>query len=85
MINMTKLMKFSRDSSFLGRNGTYTSVGLELSLMNNPDSGFVMIEPTTSKKLTGRCNIIIPVENLQDTIDTLISLKKHYDRDMDTQ
>jgi len=63
----TKL-RFKHPTSFVGRNGTFTCTGFEITrTMENT----VMIEPVTSKDKTGRALLEIPRENLKEFINIL--------------
>jgi len=62
-----KTFLFSRWVKFLGRNGMFTSTGLDILESNN----IVYLWPITSKKDTARCEIQIPVEDLPQLIKEL--------------
>lgn len=67
-----KTIKFNHRVTFLGRNGTMKSIGVEV--MNSPDlDGLVYLTPITSKNTPGRCEIQIPKENLPELIEALQS------------
>jgi hypothetical protein len=73
-INM-KTIKFTRTTSFLGRNGEFKSIGIDVERFNDN----VIIEPITSRNLTGRAKIVIPVESISRLIKILKKLKKETD------
>ena len=54
-------IKFSRPVQFVGRNGCFKAIGLELNI--HPHSKVVSISPITSKNDIGNCIIEIPVED----------------------
>ena len=54
-------IKFKRQVQFIGRNGCFKSIGLDLIV--HPHSNVVSISPITSKNDIGRCIIEIPVED----------------------
>jgi hypothetical protein len=53
-------IKFKRPVQFIGRNGCFTAIGLNLIV--NSHSNAVSIAPITSKNAIGNCLIEIPVE-----------------------
>jgi hypothetical protein len=70
-INM-KTLSFTRTTSFLGRNGEFKSVGITVEQnLNN-----INIRPITSRNLTGRAKIAIPIESLPKLIKILKKYKK---------
>lgn len=64
-------MKFTKTTSFLGRNGCFKATGLELSTAGSKS---VILEPVTSKDEIGRCFIEIPREDILDLIAELEKL-----------
>ena len=57
----------SKESWFLGRNGTFKQRGLRV----NKFSGLIYFHPVTSKGLDGRSTITIPEEYLPELISML--------------
>lgn len=57
-----------RPTTFLGRNGRFASHGLEVYVYPNNE---IILEPVTSRGVSGRCQIIVPIDALPDLIDTL--------------
>lgn len=58
---------YGRQTAFLGRNGAFKAVGLEVSKMNDD----IVLEPVTSKGETGRCRIELPDGNINELINAL--------------
>lgn len=72
-----KLLKFSRGTHFLGRNGFFKSAGLEIDTFQSRD--IVEIVPLTSRMAAARCCIEIPIEDDVDAVITALQqLKKEY-------
>lgn len=69
---MYKTINFNRTVSFLGRNGNFKSLGIEV-IARLGMFELVSITPITSKHLTGRCEIEIPKENIPELIEALRS------------
>jgi hypothetical protein len=68
-------MKFSKWTTFLGRNGMFRATGLRLSnCVTAESSSVVVIEPITSLERPGRCNIEVPVEDVPALIKELQTL-----------
>jgi len=68
-------MKFTRPTTFLGRNGVFTATGMEVSVYLSPSNqNLVILEPVTSKDIIGRCNIEIPREDIPALIAELQAL-----------
>lgn len=65
---MLEDIKFSQETTFLGRNGTFKCIGLELSSSGRKT---VDIWPTTSKGDTGRARLEVPVADLPTLIHKL--------------
>ena len=61
-------IEFVRKTWFTGRNGLFTSKGLEVWEASNND---IVISPITGKGQVGRCDIAIPKENIYDVIREL--------------
>lgn len=65
----------------LGRNGLLNTIGVNISLdynrldENNNVYKVMSIQPITSKNEIGRCEIEIPVENIDELIEHLIFLR----------
>lgn len=58
-------MKFTKQTTFLGRNGVFKATGLEITrCLDADDRSVIVLEPVTSKGVTGRCNIEIPPEDI---------------------
>lgn len=71
-----QVIKFKRNSNFLGRNGMFKQSGLQI----NDVTTAIAFYPITSKDTTGRSCITIPKENLLDVITALcIEFKKYND------
>ena len=68
-----KRIKFTRTTSFLGRNGEFKSIGLNITQFGDD---VINITPITSRNLTGRAKIVIPVESLPKLIKILKKYKK---------
>ena len=68
---MIHKISYKRTLSALGRNGHIKQSGIEV--MNREDShqGHISLSPITSKGDIGRCEIEIPIEDLQQVIDAL--------------
>ena len=66
--------KNKRLTKFTGRNGYYNCSGMNFFPMSNGDC--IMIAPVTSKGSTGRCDIEIPIESIDEVINALKQLKK---------
>jgi hypothetical protein len=60
-------IEFARETTFLGRNGTFKASGLDITA---GDEG-VLLQPVTSKGMPGRSYIAIPMENLDELIAEL--------------
>jgi len=74
---MLKELKFSRLTTFTGRNGTFKCAGVEL--IDYTDR--VQISPVTSKGNVGRCDIDIPVEDIPALIEALQDIaRENYDQ-----
>jgi hypothetical protein len=67
---MAKEISFSRNTDFLGRNGTFSASGLSIGASYD-DS--IALRPITSKGAIGRATLNIPTEDLPDVISTLQS------------
>lgn len=71
-------MKFSKPTTFLGRNGMFAATGLEINPYLTADNhSVVVLEPVTSRGVIGRCNIEIPVEDIPSLIAELQALDPH--------
>jgi len=46
---------YSKEVKFIGRNGYFKAIGIEIY-----QGGVIVLQPTTTKGLTGRCSIEIP-------------------------
>jgi len=64
---MFSTIKFSRMLTFLGRNGTFKSSGMEIS----QDGNDIDLYPLTSRGDTGRSRISIPLEDVPALIAEL--------------
>lgn len=70
-----KKVMFSKSLHFMGRNGYYKAIGLEMWKYNEyPELG-VQIYPITSKNKLGNCQIEIPLEDIDTFIQILKELK----------
>ena len=67
-----KTIKFTRTTTFLGRNGEFKSIGLDIAQFGD----HINIRPITSKNLIGRAKIAIPIESLPKLIKILKKYKK---------
>lgn len=65
---------FDKTTRFLGRNGTFKMTGMDLYLSTH--SKTVSISPITSKGDVGRCDMEIPVENIDAVCEQLQTLKR---------
>lgn len=69
-------LKFELPTTFLGRNGSYKSIGLgvsELCIGGVDDPGEILIQPITSRGIPGRCFICVPMKDLAGFISQLRS------------
>lgn len=71
---MSNLM-FKREMFFTGRNGMFKSKGLDVFHHIHEQ---VWISPITSKGTRGRCDIIVPVEDIPALIDILQGIYNSY-------
>lgn len=71
-----KQVKFSRQTSFTGRNGEFVATGVDF----EPTKRGVMIAPITSKGTIGRCDITIPLEDIPAFIEALKSVINDQDQ-----
>lgn len=62
---------FKQTVSFLGRNGNFKSIGLNVYKYKYSTEDKVELTPITSKGLLGRCVIEIPTESIPDLIKSL--------------
>ena len=69
---MSTQIKFDRMTNFTGRNGYFKCSGIEF--MSLKHSNKVMLTPLTGKGAAARCDVTIPVENLQEFISELEKL-----------
>ncbi len=68
-------MKFTKTTTFTGRNGCFKATGLELSVYLKPNNDSVIVlEPITSRDIIGRCQIEIPREDIPALIAELQAL-----------
>jgi len=68
-------MKFTKTTTFTGRNGCFKATGLELSVYLKPNNDSVIVlEPITSRDIIGRCQIEIPREDIPALIAELQKL-----------
>ena len=65
-----KRIQNSRETAFLGRNGTGKCAGFDFFKSN--DNNSVVVTPLTSKMAMGRCEIQIPLEDLQEFVKALM-------------
>lgn len=63
------ITNFNRLTNFTGRNGYFTAKGIEAYPMHHNQT--IMLTPITSKGKLARCDIQIPIENLEEVIATL--------------
>lgn len=66
-----KTIKFKKNTTFTGRNGTFAASAIEVHKYRHAD--YVEINPITSKNRVGNCAINIPVEHLPELIKVLQS------------
>ena len=70
-----KKIKFNTLTEFIGRSGTGKCSGLilnaDLSMSYDQKNKTIEICPITSKGLTGKCSIKVPLNHVQELIDTL--------------
>lgn len=66
-------IRFKRTTQFLGRNGCFKSIAIEVGRLYNGDDK-IKIQPITSKNKPARCYIYIPQEDLPAVIETLKKL-----------
>lgn len=79
-------MRFSKMTTFLGRNGMFNCIGLRMTKMyNSNDDGtktqVLVMEPITSKETTGRCSLEVPVQDLPKLIWELFEQMPAHQRD----
>jgi len=55
---MDAKIKYDRNVNFIGRNGYFKASGLDI----YANESIVILQPITSKGVTGRCSIEIPIE-----------------------
>lgn len=70
---MNEELKFKRHVKFEGRNGYFNSIGLKITKFEKDD--ILNIYPITSKNNIGRCLIEIPIEEIDNLIETLNKIK----------
>lgn len=70
---MISELKFSTETFFTGRNGTFKAIGLKIWYEENVD--VFTISPITSKGKIGRCSIDIPKDDVINLITKLQSVK----------
>lgn len=66
--NYHKRIELKRPTHFLGRNGVFKCIGIDLLLRTD---GKIEISPITSQDKIGRCNVSIFKEDLPELIKTL--------------
>lgn len=66
-------LDLSKATKFTGRNGYHNMKGIHFLLVE--DNSVVMIAPITSKGEVGRCDIEVPVEDLDVLIAKLQEIK----------
>lgn len=73
-----KRVLFKQVVSFLGRNGYFKAIGVEIMVIHakDPDNSFVSISPITSKGDIGRAVIEVPLNNVNELIEGLKELSK---------
>lgn len=64
---MSTQVKFNRNVNFIGRNGAFKCIGLEIANIQ----GVIVIEPITSKGQVGRCQIEIPQESVNEVVNAI--------------
>ena len=69
----SKKIYFSKQTRFIGRNGYFKCIGLELTKYDGEN--IIYVEPITSKNKLGNCQLEIPLEDIDLFIDTLKDLK----------
>lgn len=71
------ILRFSRTTDYTGLSGHRRCSGVELLLCRYDDGSEdnVMITAMTRKGQIGRCDITVPLEDLNRLIDTLISIR----------
>jgi len=80
-------MRFSKMTTFLGRNGVFNSIGLRMSKMYNAHKDgtktqVLVMEPITSKETTGRCSLEVQVQDLPQLIWELWKHLPEYQQDL---
>ena len=70
-----KKISFNTRAFFLGRNGYFKSIGIVLSPIRSEPKK-ITIEPITSKNFPGICSIELPVDSIDDFINSLNELKQ---------
>ncbi len=68
------MVNFSKPTTFLGRNGVFKVIGITLAKVTggyDHKTPVIVIEPLTSRGLSGRCNIEIPVGDIPALITEL--------------
>lgn len=68
------MVNFSKPTTFLGRNGVFKVIGITLAKVTggyDHKTPVIVIEPLTSRGLSGRCNIEIPVGDIPALIAEL--------------
>lgn len=76
---MQRQITFAPDSdcNFTGRNGYFKCSGIDLLSLTNGDSRVVkvMLTPLTSRGDLARCDVTIPVENINEVIKALEEIR----------
>lgn len=67
-------IKLSQSTKSLGRNGEMVTTGLEIHRHLWNDGQTLSISPVTSRDLTGRCSIEIPVADIPQLVKALTEL-----------
>lgn len=70
---MIRTVKFPRITQFTGRSGYFKCSGLELMALEHNKS--IMLSPLTGKGDIGRCDIEVPLEALDELIETLKEIR----------
>lgn len=71
---MMKNIKFTKQTTFTGRNGMFKCNGLSILPMHFADKDTVWLEPLTSRNVIGHCHIEIPRADIPKLIAELQSL-----------
>ena len=71
-------MTFSKETTFLGRNGVFKATGVELTKsVTGEGHSVIVIEPITSRGVCGRSNIEVPTEDIPALIAKLQTFLPH--------